>query len=166
MKSLLIVIGLGFALPASAQPGVGAKFGSRDPQVCGSTKAGGKGPPDMKVVTAAVLCSNEKLSGTTLYLTEELKVDIATKGRPHNPRTDIMSEIDTGVPVYAIRGSFVSYQCSPVSDYMKNAGKNCNMYRQPQASGLCYKTTFGDWKCSLMDLSNNQQEPGVPPPKK
>lgn len=99
-----------------------------------------------------------------LYLTQDMKFDIAAKGRPHNPRTDVMSEIDVDVPVYAIRGSFVQYQCSEVSKILENQGKNCNIYRQPNASGQCYKTTFGDWKCNLMDL-NSKHEGRVPPPK-
>ena len=164
MKTLSIVVGLAIAFPVAAQQGSGAKYGSRDLRPCASTKGAGKGPPDMKTVTAAVLCAHEKESSSMLYFVQDLKIDIASRGRPYNPRTDIMSEIDIDVPVYSIRGSYVSYQCSPISTILNNQGKNCNIYRQPNAAGQCYKTTFGDWKCSLMDL-NSKQEPGVPPPK-
>jgi hypothetical protein len=165
LQQLVLLAAVCLAVPVAAEAGDGAKFNARDPRGCVSTKASGKGPPSVKIVTDALFCTHESASSSTLYLIEDVKVDVSTKGRPHNRNTDIMSEIDIDVPVYPIRGSYVKYQCSPVSDYMKNAGKNCNIYRQPQASGSCYKTTFGDWKCSMIDLRNNTQEPGVPPPK-
>lgn len=153
-------------LPSHAQQGVGAKYGSRDPQKCASTKAAGNGRHSASIVKEAVLCANERIVGGVLYLVEDLKIDVSTKGRPFNRANDLMPEIDVTVPIYPIRGSYVRYQCNPVDNQiLKNAGKNCNRYLQPQASGLCSTTTFGDWKCSFMDLNNREQEAGVPPPK-
>ena len=165
MKILSAVIGLAIAFPVVAQQGVGAKFGTRDPRVCASTKAPGK-VLDLKTATAAVLCYTELVSSSQshIYLVDDLKIEIAPKGRPYNPRVDLMSGIDVDMPVYAIRGSFVSHQCAPLSDILANAGKNCHRYQQTQATGTCSKTTFGEWKCSFMDLSA-RPEIGVPPPK-
>jgi hypothetical protein len=159
-----IAIGLAIAGPVSAQPGSGAPYGSRDAHTCGSTKAPGKGAPSEKVVTEAILCSTEHVASQMLYLVEDLKVEIAPKGRPYNPSSDLMTDIDTDVPVYTIRGSLNKWQCAANSDILKNQGKNCSRYAQPQANGRCYKSTFGDWKCSMIDL-NSTQVSKLPPPK-
>jgi hypothetical protein len=159
-----IAVGLAIASPVAAQPGSGAAYGSRDAHTCGSTKAPGKGAPSEKVVTEAILCSTEHIASRMLYLVEDLKFEIAPKGRPYNPRSDLMTDIDTDVPIYSIQGSLTTWQCSEHSDIMKNQGKNCNRYDQPKANGRCYKSTFGDWKCSLYDL-NSTHTSQLPPPK-
>lgn len=164
MKWFAIGVGLALTLPAVAPAGDGARFGARDPHVCGSTKASGNGPPSAAVAREAFLCATEQVSASTLYLAENVKIEVAAKGSPYNPNLHNMSKVDVDVPMYAVRGSYTRYQCSAVSDYMKNAGKNCNVYQQPEASGICYKTTFGDWKCSLLDLNHNKQEPNMAPP--
>ena len=38
---------------------------------------------------------------------------------------------------------------------------------QPKASGICYKTTVGDWTCNMLDtaaLSKDQDHARYPPP--
>ena len=101
-------------------------------------------------------------------MVENLKVEVAAKGRPYNPNNDTMSEIDVEVPVYAIRGSYTRYQCdqSYTAASGTNAGKHCFVFEQPAASGVCFKTTFGDWKCGLADLTNRKQQANMPPPPK
>jgi hypothetical protein len=85
-------------------------------------------------------------------LTEDVKVEIA-KSRPFQPHSDILPDGDTTLPVYPIRGTLRRYTCNQESGYLKNIGKNCLVWLEPKASGVCYKTTFGDWKCSMSDSS-------------
>ncbi len=67
--------------------------------------------------------------------------------------------IDPAAPVLPIRGSYDSYQCavitvpkggpgSTVYD-TDNTGKNCQITPQHNATGSCFRTTFGDWKCNM-----------------
>ena len=48
---------------------------------------------------------------------------------------------------------------------MKNVGKNCNAYDQPKATGMCYKTTFGDWRCTMIDINSYAPKPYQAPPR-
>lgn len=151
---------------AAQAAGVGAKYDSREPAKCASlAEPKTKGPPSNAQVAQYAKCAMEHESGSDLYLVENLKVQIAPKGRPYNGNSDIMTDIDIDVPIYAIRGSYLSYQCSQPSEYMQTKGKNCNTYDQPMASGVCYKTTFGDWECSMIDVNTRTQTRNVPPPK-
>lgn len=69
-----------------------------------------------------------------------------------------MQNIDTGAKVYPINGSFTIAQCTQVSDYMQNAGKNCMWTDIPQAKGACYKTSNAGWSCFM----NGDPSPGMP----
>ncbi len=59
-------------------------------------------------------------------------------------------------PAIAIRGSFLEDECSTVDakfdSPFNNFGKNCNTYTNRKATRYCYKTTFGDWDCTMDDF--------------
>lgn len=169
MKQLLLVVmaSMLIVVNALAQKGIGAKYGTRDPQTCDSTKEPTKGAPSPALVEKYVACTVEGESGGMLYLIENVKVEIG-KGTPwmELDRGARPSDGDKDGLVYPIRGSQDRYQCSQVSDYWKNRGKNCNVYHQTRATGTCYRTTFGDWHCNMSDLSAAQQPNVAPPPAK
>ena len=72
--------------------------------------------------------------------------------RPFNPRDDRnVTNLDPSKPLYAIRGSYKGYQCAPVNDIDRNAGRNCNLYDSQHAEGFCFHDTFGDWHCNMID---------------
>ena len=134
-----------------------ATYGSRNPRTCANTKAPASGAISAQQAVQYFICGQEGLFGDLLYLVGDVRIEVG-KGRPFLSKTDILSNADTDSPVYPIRGSFVQYQVGKVSTYMQNAGKNCTSYAKRNASGVCYRTTFGDWQCKMVDLSNNDSD--------
>ena len=112
----------------------------------------------------------EGIWSNDLYLVENVKVEVgggvsyaAIRGQYS------LDQIDVRVPVYPIRGSFLKYQCQdPETAYVGPPNTNCVTYNNPKATGYCYKTTFGDWKCNMADRSSTEKEnyrTKVAPPK-
>lgn len=142
-------------------PAVGAAYGATGPRKCSTKKVPANGPPSPVTIAKYVICGGEGVSGSNLYLYDNVEVTAVAPGRPYNPNEDVnMSNIDINKPVYAIKGSLRGYQCSQVVQpggydggpgYHK--GSNCNRTTQPNASGLCFQDTFGDWSCSMLDVS-------------
>ena len=155
-----IAIALGAAATASA--GVGSKYAARDPVTCDSTKAPASGAPSAQQALQYTKCGEEgEDSFHHLILTSDMRVEIG-KGRPFQGggNSDInMHDVDPSQPIYPIRGSYKMYQCSNVAagdpwQSIYTAGKNCDVYDYKAATGACYKTTFGDWKCFMTDTTN------------
>jgi hypothetical protein len=141
-------------LSVQAQGSVGAKYGSREPTQCAQMTAPKKGPPSNAQAAQYLKCGME-IGGTggTLNLLQEVNVQVAPKGRQYNPRAPIPN-VDTTFPIYDIRGNYVKYICSPVYSSNltgSNVGKSCYSYAHPKAEGVCWKTTFGDWGCTMSD---------------
>jgi hypothetical protein len=67
--------------------------------------------------------------------------------------SDPFSGVDPSQTVYDIRGSYDRYQCTYIGNINGERGKNCTHYAQPNASGECYKDTFGEWNCVFSDAS-------------
>jgi hypothetical protein len=157
---------------AHGQTGVGAAYGSRNPAVCKSTKSPASGVPSASQLKDYVRCDvylGEKANGKTIYLLENLQVEIG-KGRPYQDSEKGVSNIDPSQPVYPIRGSYDKYSCAVlVAGGLPNAtrGANCAIFKEPRASGICYKTTFGEWGCMMVDVQINTREGqfNMPPPQ-
>lgn len=163
---LAAILSCACALSPAGAAGLGAKYGTREPANCASTAAPDDGPPSAEQAAQYLKCTAEKESGQTLTLLEDVVVQVAAKGRPYNPGRESMPEIDTDQAIYALRGSFVRYQCSrPDPDIMQNVGKNCSSVDQPKAIGNCWKTTFGDWRCTMNDHDQYRMTPGQTPPQ-
>jgi hypothetical protein len=154
------------ASTVTAQEGVGAKYGSRNPRTCSSMKEPAKGGLSAELATKYTACGFEKeMNGNTLYLVENLKVEVgggtAYKDLPsiHRP-----GGAEPNAIIYAIRGSYKSYMCGVVhrTGPLMNTGKNCRIYDLPKATGICYRDNFGDWGCSLRgdtDYGTAEQAP-------
>jgi hypothetical protein len=72
-----------------------------------------------------------------------------------------MPGIDTSFPVYPIRGSYQKYQCGHTQgSWVYKPGQNCDLITTPQASGVCYKTSFGDWACRMASVDPVQDLSG------
>ena len=145
------------------------KFGTRDPRTCANTKAPARG-----VITAALaiqyfICQKEKVSGSYLDLVENVKIEIGG-GRPYSRTDQGFSDVNVKVPLYPIRGSFKQYTCE-VEDPNYNVskpGQNCTTWEKRKATGYCYKTTFGDWRCDMTDIhvaDDDFHSRVAPPPK-
>ncbi|MDO7852048.1 hypothetical protein [Hymenobacter convexus] len=140
-----------WATDASAQ-NYRALYGSRAPRTCANTKAPAKGPIVASQAMQYFICGTERLYGDDLYLVDKVTIQVG-KGRPFLPNTDMLPDADVSSLVYPVRGSYTQYQISKLSTVFPNAGKNANIYVYPHASGLCYRTTFGDWVCKMIDTS-------------
>lgn len=89
--------------------------------------------------------------------------------RPYHPNMDInVPEIDVRFPLYPIRGSHPQYQCKveKAGFTFHEPGKNCSRYEHQNATGFCYETTFGDWRCYQSDsnIPSHKEFSMVPPP--
>src|SRR5690348_3706071 len=128
-------------------------MGARDPHACAS-KEPASGAPSGDRLKELILCgkSGERVYDQDLYLLANVQVEIG-KSRPYQTSDSLAQNIDPSQPVYPIRGSYDKYQCVVINTTMKlkghSAGDNCSLFPQPQAEGICYRTTFGDWECSM-----------------
>lgn len=155
------------ALPtsASAQRGVGAQYDTRDPRTCADQSQPKRGAIPAALAMRYFICGAEKESDYQLFLVENVQLQVGAPRR-FQMNTDAANDVDPSQPVYPIRGSFVRYQCRAPSALEGNKGKNCSVYQQPKATGACYKTTFGDWNCSMMDIvSDTNVRHRVAPPR-
>ncbi len=133
-------------------------FGSREPQKCKATKAPAKGAITAALAKKYFICQTEGLSGGKLYLLENVKLEVGG-GVPYHPNLGAFEAINVRVPLYPIRGSYLSYQCSNLeTEYIGGRGKNASRYNNPKATGYCYKNTFGDWRCFMADPNATSPE--------
>lgn len=148
------------------------KYGTRDAITCADTKAPARGAISAALAAKYFICEAEGVKGDYLYLVENVKTEVGA-GRPYNRNDDVnFFQIDSRFPVYPIRGSFRQYQCEPVESNpaiqsIYNVGENCSTYENRKAVGSCYKTTFGDWRCTMEDINiaAEDKKHRVAPPK-
>jgi hypothetical protein len=155
------------ANPLVQPPGT-SKYGGREARTCVDRKAPTEGAITAELAAAYVICDAEKVSGYYLYLLEDVRVEVGGS-RPYNPNMDLnVPDIDVRFPLYGIRGSMVTYQCLEVNPGFSSSapGRNCNRTNQPDAKGYCYRTTFADWRCNMIDLGSDPAnwQQGVAPP--
>ncbi len=170
---LLTTISIIFILSAftatfAQEKSIAERYGSREPRTCEDTKAPAKGAITAALALKYLNCQMENVSGGDLYLVENVKVEVGggiSYAAIMGQRS--LSEIDTKYPVYPIRGSLLRYQCQNRLTAARVPDANCNTYNEPKATGYCYKTTFGDWRCYMNDPGNDPANTryDVPPPK-
>ncbi len=95
-------------------PPIDPKFGARAPRTCTDKSAPASGPITAGWARKYFICKAESYSGSTLYLVENVKVQVGG-GVPYTPNLGAFHEIDVTVPLYPIRGSLVSYTCARAS---------------------------------------------------
>ncbi len=78
---------------------------------------------------------------------------------------DGYSGIDVTKPADPIRGSWTKYRCTNVKTYPGVGANNCNVWDETDGSGICYRTTFGDWRCMMFSRANTMRTGLVPPPR-
>jgi len=151
--TLIAVLSLAAAIPASAQAGNGANYGTRDPKPCPPAKF--EGPPSAEQASQLVACTLERATGAIIYLVSDVVVQVASDSRAFQAG-DANENVDDTKPVYPIQGSFISYAChlQYTDDATHtNVGKNCSILQQPHAQGVCYRNTSGEWACRMRDRS-------------
>ncbi len=160
VSSALVACFIASEFEAHAQS-IGALYGARDPHACVDSSKPQTGPIPPEIATRYVLGVTEGLSIDLLYFSSDVVVQVG-KGRPFIRESDGgLFDIDVEQLVYPIRGSCRRYQC----DKWKDAGSNCTIYDQPNASGMCYRTVFADWRCNMADSAATVVHTGAPPPQ-
>jgi len=143
----------------SGPPQLDATYASRDPRKCKSVIA----PPNPVQAAALVQCTMEVATSIGARLMQNVSVQFGTP-RHFQPETDSrLRDIDAQAPIFPLIGRAMSYFCSSVAFGLYHAGTNCAVTPMPQANGRCWRTTFGDWKCSL-DEPTTDSRSGQPGP--
>jgi hypothetical protein len=147
---------------------LGAKYGTRDPRTCSSRTAPIRGAPTADQAAQYVVCEMEQGDGgNPLSLVTNVKVQVASVSHAPTQLINTPSDIDPRQPVWDLRGSFTSYSCASLGSLLASNDfartHNCNAGDAPNATGYCYKNTFGDWHCALFGAPANERTHVLPP---
>jgi|SRR5665213_1153834 len=158
MVFCLVCIGLS---SVHAQTSVTQEYGTRAAIPCPSIKH----PPSAQDAALLITCASEsddtshghvnRVTSATVQLGSPRAYAVGDPGS---------READPSAPVTPIRGTYTSWNCGPISDYMKNAGKNC-LSIDWSGTGICYRTPFGDWKCNLGGANHTNTRANVAGPQ-
>jgi len=123
-----------------------------------------KSAPSAAQAAALVQCSKEGLSSQFATLAQDVHVDLGSP-RPFQMGIDgYNNDIDSKAQVIPIRGSLTMYICDQVDNVMNNKGKNCHVTPTTKMTGMCYKTSFGDYRCELGGGQGSTQVDAKPGP--
>ena len=139
------------AVTLTRDAAIGAKYAAPGPRKCADTRQPTSGPISPAAARAYVICGGEGLSDSTLILQSKVQVQVG-KGRPYIHVRDSLEAIDPSQPVYDIRGTSVRWTCSALGGVLPQS-KLCTRTETPNNEGKCYRTTFGDWRCSWADFT-------------
>jgi len=142
------------------QASAGTAYGAREPMSCQSRAEPAQGRPTPAQAVQYLRCTAEGVADGSLFLLEDVEVSEVGEGESFD--ATYFPDIDVAHPVFPIRGNLVRYECRREND--SNTGTNCVSHVEANASGNCYKTTSGDWSCSMSDLVQRTTE-RVPPPQ-
>lgn len=138
------------------------RFGTRSLKSCPRITS----QPTAAQIPLLLQCGYERTSHDYVYLLENVRVEVGAT-RPFNSFSDgYATDIDAGAKVLPIRGSMSSYTCGAISDMApSNRGKNCFVERSASAKGGCWRTTFGTWSCSMIQVIGSEKQYDQPPPQ-
>ena len=154
-------------ISAGGPTGVGAKYGTRDPATCVSSKEPTKGVITPELAKKYLACHREReSSGRSLFLIENVTVEVG-KGTPYLELPGGARPFggDPSGLVYQIRGSLKVYSCGVVNA-MTAAGRNCRTSEETKATGECFRDGFGDWICNMAGPESNELTEQPPPGKR
>jgi hypothetical protein len=129
---------------------VNTDFATRDPRQC----TGFTAQPSVADATTLVQCTMDGKSSGYINLIQNVTVQLGSPRAFIYTTDSFLNEIDTKAQVIPVRGSLTAYGCS-FANSVTVAGKNCESYDIPAGTGRCWKTNFGDWKCSLGGANAN-----------
>lgn len=138
-------------------------WGTRAAATCPSVRQA----PTLALAAALVRCNKESQSTSTgeSWLVADLQVQVggATSfAAMYNAVT--MPDADTRKSVYPIRGSWTWSVCKLRKDARIYGDPNMNCRETPvtRATGACWQTTFGDWRCTMNGTSGATVSPTRP----
>ena len=162
LKVVVAVVTGCFGLSSSVFAVTGADYGTRSPRTCVPVRT----LPDARQMVALVQCSSEAYLDGYVTLLDRVKVRVG-RARPYDARADSgLAGIDVRAPVIPIRGSGVSYVCSPITgSASKDRGRNCSEFVESQARGACWRKASGQWFCQMGEITGTPDRVNQPPPK-
>ena len=149
---------------ATAVSGVGhaqraAPWGARQAATCPSIRQA----PTAAIASQLVRCARKvsQCRPGESWLVEDLQVEIGgptSFAAMYNAVT--MPDADTTKRVYPIRGSWTWSVCKLRKDakIYGNPDLNCRETPVTRATGACWQTTFGDWKCTMNGSSGETRQ--------
>jgi hypothetical protein len=147
---------------------LGAKYGVPGPRACTTATP----PGDRLTAQAAnayVTCGleGEAYTGDGVNLAADVSIQLS-QPRAYAYETDRFDGVDPTKPVYGVRGSATLYRCvapgAGVTESAAWAGKHCMVGPDPNGKGVCYKTTFGQWQCTLLGAHDMTTDTPTEPP--
>ena len=131
----------------SGPPTWNAEFTARNPRLCTKLMS----PPNASQAKALVQCDHESRSIMTgmnpvVFLVTDVSVEVASP-RKFMMSVDAGPDIDVTAPVYPIQGVATGWRC--LSTRSIPAGQNCGKHVTSPGVGECWRTPFGDWRCSM-----------------
>ena len=105
-------------------------------------------PPSIPQATAMAQCWSDAVSSLGLFLYQDVKLQMGAPRAYLLTSDSNLPQIDPTATVYPIRGSYTYYACHGINNLVP-AGQQCTRSPVPQALGMCWKTSFGDYKCFL-----------------
>ncbi len=163
--SVLLVLAAGQS--ASAEAASGAPWGSRNAAPCNAVRQ--NNAPNAAQATAILKCRREKAydSSGELWLMEKANIQVGG-GMPFVTayNTWTMQGADTTKQVFPLRGSWTMVMCRNRADLARysaqDAQRNCSE-TDYQGDGVCWRTTFGDWDCTVTGRTGAQRQKTAPP---
>lgn len=160
---ILLGFGLAFSGPAASAQDAGQLWGTRAAAACPSVRQA----PSPAVAAQLVRCAKESqsLSSGESWLALDMQVQVggATSfAAMYNAVT--MPDADTRKSVYPIRGGWTWSVCKLKKDARIYGDPNMNCRETPvtRATGACWQTTFGDWRCTMNGTSGASKSPTRP----
>lgn len=164
---LCILIAVAGGPSAWAEAASGAPWGARNAAPCAAVTQAN--PPSAAQATAILKCRREKAmdSSGELWLMEKAAIQVGGAqpfAAAYNTWT--MQGADTKKPVYPLRGSWTMVMCRNRADLARyspaEAQRNCSE-TDYQGEGVCWRTTFGDWDCTVSGRTGARREKTAPP---
>ena len=148
---------------AFALDGSGAGWGARDPGSCVPLRQAG--PPSAEEAAALFRCRREAAYDASgeLWLMEDVDVEVGG-ARPFMEMYNVidMPDADTTKPVHPIKGGWTWAVCTTRADAADPDG-NCRETDVSAATGACWVTRAGDWRCFMNGRSGETRGPTAPP---
>jgi hypothetical protein len=154
----------GVSVSANAETAA-SPWGARSPAQCPSVQQGR--PPSNEQAIQLLRCLKETASQSSgeLWLMEDVRVEMGgpTDYAAMYPLIT-MTGADTTKKVYPIRGSWTWSTCMLRADAARkgNPDLNCREAGVSEATGACWQTTFGDWKCAMNGRTGDSVSPTRP----
>ena len=163
--SVLLILGAGHS--ASAEAVSGAAWGARNGSPCVAVK--GAKAPTAAQATAILRCRRDTANQSSgeLWLMERANVQVGG-AMPFKTayNTWTMQGADTTKAVYPLRASWTMVMCRNRADLARyspaDAARNCSE-TDYTGDGVCWRTTFGDWDCTVTGRTGATRQKTAPP---